>query len=132
MCRHLRRGCAWPSGVQWPCGRDIAEQWWFDPIDASISAHIISDASVNANAWDVAGGTSVTWDGAGIDAYDYLGSTNEQWRAVPLPNGSFNFVSVSSGKCLDVPSSSKQQGIGLDQYDCNGTNAQAFWVNAYY
>lgn len=35
-------------------------------------------------------------------------------------------IAQHSGKCLDVPSSSTQSGVQLQQYSCNGTGAQLF------
>jgi hypothetical protein len=45
---------------------------------------------------------------------------------VSLGNGLFRFVARHSGKCLDVPGASAANGVQLQQWDCNGTAAQAF------
>ncbi|MBB5319405.1 hypothetical protein HDF09_004113 [Edaphobacter lichenicola] len=111
---------------QWPCGVGPSQQWWFSPASFFGISYNIEDGY--GTIIDVAGGPSVTWNQAGIDLWTMNDQTNDQWVAVRLPSGAYNFVSVSSGKCLDVPFSSTSQGLRLDQYDCNGTNAQAFWV----
>ncbi|WP_224367812.1 RICIN domain-containing protein [Hyalangium versicolor] len=46
-------------------------------------------------------------------------------------NGSIvRLAAKHSGKCLDVPSSSTTRGTALQQWGCNGTNAQAFRLQA--
>jgi hypothetical protein len=77
---------------------------------------------------DVAGGPGATGNQNKIDLWTFNGQTNQQWRAVRLIWGAYNLVAVNSGKCLDVPYSTRAEGVQLQQYDCNGTNAQAFWI----
>ena len=59
------------------------------------------------------------------------GASNEQWQAVYLRtdgNGHnvYKFIAQNSGLCLDVPGASSANGQQLDEFACNGTNAQAF------
>ncbi|QRO00596.1 RICIN domain-containing protein [Archangium violaceum] len=48
----------------------------------------------------------------------------------PQPGSVVRLVAQHSGKCLDVPSSSTTDGTPLQQWGCNGTNAQAFRLQA--
>jgi hypothetical protein len=68
-----------------------------------------------------------------MDLWSFNGQTNQQWTYRLIQSGPYtnagNMINVGSGKCLDVPGSSKQEGQQLDIYDCNGTGAQAFWFN---
>ena len=43
-----------------------------------------------------------------------------------LGNGFFRLVARHSGRCLDVPGQSTANGLQLQQWDCNGTVAQAW------
>jgi len=52
--------------------------------------------------------------------------TNQQWQPVSVGNGYYRFVARHSGKCLDVPGASINDGVQLQQWDCNGSGAQAF------
>lgn len=42
--------------------------------------------------------------------------------------GAYHFVNRNSGKCLDVPGASTQDGVRLQQYTCDGSAAQSFQV----
>ncbi|SEM21665.1 streptogrisin C. Serine peptidase. MEROPS family S01A [Stigmatella aurantiaca] len=45
--------------------------------------------------------------------------------------GGKGFVSRLNGKCIDVPNSNFSDGVQLQMWDCNGTNAQKFtWVGS--
>jgi hypothetical protein len=44
----------------------------------------------------------------------------------PQPGGTYQLSAAHSGKCLDVASSGTGDGANIQQWDCNGTNAQAF------
>ncbi|HEY0065587.1 MAG TPA: RICIN domain-containing protein [Telluria sp.] len=45
-----------------------------------------------------------------------------------LASGRYTIVSVHSGKCVDVAAASTADGANIQQYQCNGTGAQAFDV----
>ncbi|WP_449344267.1 RICIN domain-containing protein [Streptomyces malaysiensis] len=57
-----------------------------------------------------------------------VGGANQQWRAVDEDGGAYHFVNRNSGKCLDVPGASTQDGVRLQQYTCDGSAAQSFQV----
>ena len=46
-----------------------------------------------------------------------------------LANGRYTIVSAHSGKCVDVAAASTADGANIQQYQCNGTGAQAFDVS---
>jgi hypothetical protein len=43
-----------------------------------------------------------------------------------LTDGQYTIRSAQSGLCLDIPTSSTTNGVQLQQWQCNGTNAQRF------
>ncbi|HEX8611162.1 MAG TPA: RICIN domain-containing protein [Telluria sp.] len=45
-----------------------------------------------------------------------------------VANGRYSIVSSSSGKCVDVAGGGLDDGVNVQQYGCNGTNAQKFDV----
>ena len=77
---------------------------------------------------DVTGGAAATGNGAKIQLWGVgaPAGTNQQWRPVALGNGFFRLVARHSGRCLDVPGQSTANGLQLQQWDCNGTVAQAW------
>lgn len=112
---------------QWACGSQQANQeWQFQ----SQGNGIYSVANLNApsETWNVA--NNGTTSGSLIQTWTYGGGTNEQWMPVSLGNGYYKFVGVGSGLCLDVPGASTSNGVQLQIYTCNGTEAQSFLLNA--
>jgi hypothetical protein len=65
-----------------------------------------------------------TDDGAGIQQWDYLSGSNQQWSFVPVGNGSFNILNANSGKVLDVTALSTLDGALIQQWDSLGTANQ--------
>jgi hypothetical protein len=60
------------------------------------------------------------------------GSENEQGLSdalsSPIANGDYTLHTQVSGKCLDVSSSSTADGAKVQEWSCNGTQAQVFHV----
>jgi beta-glucanase (GH16 family) len=115
------------SVMQWSCGSSqFNQEWQFQPTDSGYYRVMVRYAPFLG--WDVTGGPGATGTGAKIQLWT-VGSpagTNQQWRPVALGNGYFRLVARNSGKCLDVPGASTANGVQLQQWDCNGTGAQAF------
>lgn len=44
------------------------------------------------------------------------------------PKGSVRIVSLHSNKCVDIDNQSLDNSVQLQQYSCNGTVAQSFWI----
>jgi endoglucanase len=112
---------------QWACGNQQSNQeWQFQSVGNGIYA--VYNQNAPSEAWNVTNlGTS---DGSPIQLWTYGGGSNEQWMPVSLGNNLYKFVGVGSGRCLDVPGASTSNGVQLDIYDCNGTGAQSFYLNA--
>ena len=49
-------------------------------------------------------------------------------HAGPVANGRYNIVAVHSGKCVDVDNAGTADGTPIQQYTCNGTDAQVFFT----
>jgi beta-glucanase (GH16 family) len=113
--------------IQWPCGSgQFNQEWRFQPTDSGYYNVFVRYAP--SLGWDVTGGAGATGNGADVQLWSIggAGGANQQWKPVPLGNGYYNFVARHSGRCLDVPGSSTATGVQLQQWDCNGTGAQAF------
>ncbi|MCR5837969.1 MAG: RICIN domain-containing protein [Lachnospiraceae bacterium] len=63
-------------------------------------------------------------NGAGIVQQKYTGSNYQKWIKVRAQQGYTTFMNLGSGKVLDIPSASSSEGIQLDQYESNNSNAQ--------
>lgn len=112
---------------QYGCGGDQAnQQWQLRPTDSGY--YNVLSRHAPSQGWDVAGGPGATGTGVKVQLWGIggSGSANQQWLPVALGGGYYRFVARHSGKCLDVPSSSIDNGVVLQQWDCNGTAAQAF------
>jgi hypothetical protein len=111
---------------QWSCGGAANQQWQFRSAGGGFYEVINRLAAAQNQAWDVTGGTSATGSGVPIQTWAYGGATNQQWQAVPVGSGYYQFVARNSGLCLGVPNASTANGVQLQQSTCNGTSAQAF------
>ncbi|MEK8031238.1 RICIN domain-containing protein [Ideonella sp. DXS29W] len=109
---------------QWACNSygQPNQNWQFKPTSDGYYKVIVQQEPVLA--WDVAEwGTN---NGSPIQLWTYGGGQNQQWMPVSVGGGAYKFIGRSSGKCLDVPSASKANGVQLQLWDCNGTAAQSF------
>jgi len=110
---------------QYSCNSSTAQEWEFQA--TSNGYYQVDNNNLASQAWDV---TNVsTADSATIQLWAYGGGNNQQWQPVANSDGSYHFVNLNSGKCLDTPSASTADSVQLDQYTCNGTNAQNFQLN---
>jgi hypothetical protein len=110
---------------QYACNGSQAQQWRLTATSGGYSQ--AGNRADSTKAWDV---TDVsTADGAPVQLWTYGGGANQQWQAVAEAGGAYHFVNRNSGKCLDVPSASAADSVRLQQYTCNGTAAQSFFVH---
>jgi hypothetical protein len=109
--------------LQWGCGAAQSnQQWQIVPTDNGYYKILTRNAS-----WLALDVTEVSYaNSAKVQLWGYGGGANQQWRPESLGNGYWRFVARHSGKCLDVPANSIDNGVVLQQYDCNGTTAQSF------
>jgi beta-glucanase (GH16 family) len=113
--------------LQWTCGSaQYNQEWQLRPTDSGYYNVFVRQAPTLG--WDVTGGPGATGNGVKVQLWAIGGSggTNQQWMPVALGSGYYKFVARHSGRCLDVPGSSRATGVQLQQWDCNGTGAQAF------
>jgi hypothetical protein len=103
-----------------------SQQWEFVPVGSGQYEVLNVNGASGGESWNVTGGTSATGNSVPIQIWSYGGATNEQWEAVSLGNGYYEFIADNSGLCLDTPGDATTVGLQLDQYTCNGTEAQAF------
>ncbi|WP_210480704.1 LamG-like jellyroll fold domain-containing protein [Naasia sp. SYSU D00948] len=66
-----------------------------------------------AGEWSVAGSSLL--DGALVELRDWSGGGNQQWKPVPLRDGTYTFTARHSGMCLDSRAAS---GVDLQQWTC--------------
>jgi peptidoglycan/xylan/chitin deacetylase (PgdA/CDA1 family) len=116
---------AWGTRLQqWGCGNQQSNQEWrFNPTDSGYY-EVLSRFS--GLALDVTGGPGATGTGVKVQLWGLWGGANQQWLTVSLGGNDYKLIARHSGKCLDVPGASIANGVQLQQWDCNGTGAQAF------
>lgn len=114
---------------QWTCtAGNTNQQWQFQPTDSGFYK-VVTRKSAGA-AWDVTGGTSATGNGVKIQLWSYGGATNEQFKPVSHPDGSYTFTPRNNtANCLDVTDVSTADGALLQQWSCTGGPAQSFTLS---
>jgi len=111
---------------QWACGnQQYNQEWQFQSVGNGV--YSVYNRNAPGEAWNVTNWG--TQNGSLIQLWTYGGGSNEQWMPVSVGNNLYKFVGVGSGRCLDVPGASTQNGVQLQIYDCNGTEAQSFYLN---
>jgi len=123
---------------QYDCNQTNAQRWFISGIgDGSVQFKSVIDSS---KVWDVSNVS--TTPGAAVWLWSNGQGANQRWWLNPVvyapavADGSYSLKNVNSGKCIDVPNSSTAPGVQLQQYSCNGSNAQRFTLthmaNGYY
>ncbi|MGW5618221.1 RICIN domain-containing protein [Streptomyces sp. NPDC003877] len=110
---------------QYACNSSQAQQWQFQ--DSGSGQVRAGNRNDPAKVWDVTDVSAA--DSAPVQLWTYGGGANQQWQAVAEADGAYRFVNRHSGKCLDVPAASTADSVRLQQYTCNGSAAQSFYVN---
>ncbi len=121
------RGSGTANGTavqQYTCNNTYAQHWQFQPTSGGY--YRVNTRNATGQSWDVSGVS--TADGAKVHLWSYGGGNNQQWLPQSLGGGYYRFVARHSGKCLDVPGSSTAESLQLQQYTCNNTNAQSFFL----
>ena len=130
LCVDVAGGTAYNGAQldQYPCGIGKAnQQWKFTRTDSGYY-RVVSKQN-ESFVWDVGGGPAAVSDKTYLDVYTWNAQTNQQWMPSYNPDdGTWSFQARNSGKCLDVPMSKPDVGLQLEQYDCNSSNAQRFFI----
>ncbi|WP_254360472.1 RICIN domain-containing protein, partial [Corallococcus exiguus] len=66
---------------------------------------------------------------AGDTAQEAVGQVESAAVVSTITEGDYVIRSVRTNKCIDVASSSTADGAKVQQWDCNGTNAQKFHIS---
>jgi Glycosyl hydrolase family 12/Ricin-type beta-trefoil lectin domain-like len=114
---------------QWACNgtEPQANQLWkFKPVGDGYYRVMVKQA--RKLGWQATG--QGTGNGTPIELWAYAGGEHQLWMPVSAGSGAYAFVAKNSGRCLDVPSASKDNGVQLQLWDCNGTAAQSFQLVA--
>lgn len=108
---------------QWICGQQQWNQeWQFQPTDSGY--YSFRNRNASGEVIDVNGRGIL--DGSSEQLWSFWGGGNQQWMPVADSSGLYKFIGRESGRCLDVPGASKNNGMQLQIYACNNTNAQSF------
>jgi hypothetical protein len=100
-----------------------SQQWTFTNGTAT-GYYEVTNVNAPAEAWNVTNNGVAS--GSLMQLWAYTAASNEEWEAVSLGNGYYQFVGQGSGLCLDTPGASTANGVQLEIFTCNGTTAQAF------
>ncbi|MEO5878301.1 MAG: RICIN domain-containing protein [Streptosporangiaceae bacterium] len=111
-----------------------------DGLDASVKNHMLGAVTQIGTSSYGAGAETYTYDATGnlktrvagsrthtydYDAQGHLSKVTD--TALPKSGnltGAFRLINKNSNRCLDVPSSGLNNGVKLQQYDCDGSSAQ--------
>ena len=103
-------------------GIDATQIWTLTEIGGEKGVYSICTSANKRQGMDVADWSKN--DGAQVQLYEYIGNRNQQFIVVEKGDGYYQFVSRLSGKVIEIPSSSKDNGEWIKLYDNNGTNTQ--------
>ena len=103
-------------------GIDATQIWTLTEIGGEKGVYSICTSVNKRQGMDVADWSKN--DGAQVQLYEYSGHRNQQFIVVEKGDGYYQFVSRLSGKVIEIPSSSKDNGEWIKLYDNNGTNTQ--------
>ncbi|MFI1660847.1 RICIN domain-containing protein [Streptomyces sp. NPDC020472] len=107
--------------VQWGCGGDINQQYWFKNVGTSGYVQIMARNS--GKCLEVSGAS--TEDGALVVQKTCGTAKAQHWKVEPTGDAGYDqLVARLSGKCLDVADYSYADGAKLDQWTCNGGQNQ--------
>ena len=101
---------------------DATQIWTLTEIGGEKGVYSICTSVNKRQGMDVADWSKN--DGAQVQLYEYSGHRNQQFIVVEKGDGYYQFVSRLSGKVIEIPSSSKDNGEWIKLYDNNGTNTQ--------
>ena len=101
---------------------DATQIWTLTEIGGEKGVYSICTSANKRQGMDVADWSKN--DGAQVQLYEYSGHRNQQFIVVEKGDGYYQFVSRLSGKVIEIPSSSKDNGEWIKLYDNNGTNTQ--------
>jgi glucosylceramidase len=104
-------------------GTNVNQEWMFTV--SNNAYYEVASYNASTAAWNVVNeGTS---PGTGLQLWAYGGGLNEQFEAVKLSTGYYEFVDRNSGLCLYVPNSNNNQQIQINT--CNGASNESFTLN---
>jgi hypothetical protein len=75
-------------------------------------------------------------DFANVDQYQCNGTATQEWIAIPIGNSGYRYFENynsylhNGAECLDVHESGTADGTNIDQYQCDGTPAQQWYVGS--
>ena len=103
----------------------LNQQWTFTSTSGGF--YKIGGVEAADKVLDIAGGPPATQDGAPLQLWSDVGGSNQQFKPVRIGDGNYQFVALSSGKCIGVRGGSSANGARLEQQTCNAASpAQAF------
>ena len=103
-------------------GTDASQIWVLTEVESGKGVYSICTSSARRQGMDVA-----DWsrdNGAQVQVYEYVGGRNQQFIIVDRGEGYYQLVSRLSGKVVEIPSSSTDNGEWIKLYDNNGTATQ--------
>jgi hypothetical protein len=121
------RGSSTANGTvvqQYTCNNTFAQHWQFQ--EAGGGYRRVNNRNAVPQVWDISGGPGATGNGAKLLLWSYVNGSNQQWLPESLGGGFYRFRARHSNRCLDVPGMATTQSLQLQQWDCNGSNAQSF------
>jgi hypothetical protein len=113
--------------VQEPCNNSPAQNW----IAVSVGNNIFHYQNVLSGLCLDARGSAE--NGTPIQQWTCNNISNENWQPGDAPSSDdipplISRVSGTSGYCLDIPGGQSTNGLAMQIYQCNGTEAQQWFI----
>ena len=107
-------------------GTNLNQEWAFTV--ASGVYYEVTTYNSSTVAWDVV--NLGTTPGTDMQLWTYGSGLNQQFEAVLLSTGYYEFVDRNSGLCLNVPGGAATNNLQLQINTCNGATSESFKLNA--
>jgi beta-glucanase (GH16 family) len=104
----------------WQAGGNSNQSWSFANVGGS-------DYNMSVNGPYCLDSGGATSNGGAATIWSCNGNTNQRWTATAT-GGGYTFKAANSGLCLDVAGAGSANGTAVDTWQCNGTNAQTWFI----
>ncbi|MGL1937108.1 MAG: RICIN domain-containing protein [Fibrobacterales bacterium] len=114
----------WSANIQqWDCNNTGAQKWVFTHVGNGYYEIMNENSGLLMD---------VAWGGqeSNVQQWGNTNGASQRWQIEYIDNGAYALHPQSdANECLDIDGASNDAGANVQAWECNGTAAQAFWLN---
>jgi hypothetical protein len=111
----------------WKFNGDKSQRFYVIPVDTTVTTGSPVRFASSGNTDYGVNIPGNTTNNSSVWLHRNDGTTANQFVLRAKANGFYEIRGARSNKCLDVPGASGSNGVGIQQYSCNGSAAQAWF-----